>query len=159
MNRLSVAQRAYIAGFLDGDGSIYVQLKPNKTYRFRFQIAPLIVFFQSKKERAGLERIWHITGVGYLRDRNDGITEYIIGDTKSIIALLDNVTPFLYLKKRQAEIMMQILHGKSLVKSGTDFLKLCALVDRFRVLNYSKRRIQVSQVVKKALLAEGLLTP
>lgn len=49
--KLSSQQKAYIAGFLDGDGSIYVQLKPNPTYRYRFQVSPAIVFYQSEKER------------------------------------------------------------------------------------------------------------
>ena len=40
---------AYLAGFLDGDGSIYVRAKPNLSYKYGFQIAPYIVFFQSKK--------------------------------------------------------------------------------------------------------------
>ena len=75
MNKLTIAQRAYIAGFLDGDGSIYVRLKPNATYRFRYQVAPNIVFFQSMKARFGLENIQNILGIGYLRDRNDGIDE------------------------------------------------------------------------------------
>jgi len=48
--KLSKEQRAYIAGFLDGDGSIYVRLKPNSTYRYRFQVSPAIVFYQSEKE-------------------------------------------------------------------------------------------------------------
>lgn len=159
MNKLSIAQRAYIAGFLDGDGSIYVRLKPNATYRFRHQVAPNIVFFQAKKERAGLEQIQQMTGVGYLRDRNDGIVEYIIGDTASMSALLQTILPYLYLKKRQALIMLKILQRKKLVKNGADFMKICLLIDQFQQLNYSKRRVQTSLVVQKVLQAEGLLTP
>lgn len=159
MNRLSVAQRAYIAGFLDGDGSIYVRLKPNVTYRFRYQVAPYIVFFQSLKERSGLEQIQQMLGVGYLRDRNDGIVEYIIGDIGSIISVLTSILPYLLLKQRQAIIMLKILQQKKLVKTGADFVKLCLLIDQFQQLNYSKRRIQTSLAVQKTLQAEGLLTP
>ena len=46
---LSPIKKAYIAGFLDGDGSIYVRAKPNTSYRFGYQIALYIVFFQSAK--------------------------------------------------------------------------------------------------------------
>ena len=52
---ISQTKRAYLAGFLDGDGSIYVQLKPNKTYRFGFQDAPYIVLFQSQKDQKNFE--------------------------------------------------------------------------------------------------------
>ena len=159
MNKLSVAQRAYIAGFLDGDGSIYVQLKKNKTYRYRYQVAPYIVFFQAKKERLGLENLQRLTGVGYLRDRNDGIVEYIIGDVTSLLALLTEVTPYLYLKKRQAVLMLEIIKFKKGARSGADFLKLCLLIDQFQQLNYSKRRINITSAVHDVLHAEGLLTP
>ncbi len=46
---LNQIQKSYIAGFLDGDGSIYVRLKPNRTYRYGFQVSPYIVLFQSQK--------------------------------------------------------------------------------------------------------------
>lgn len=159
MQKLSIAQRAYIAGFLDGDGSIYVQLKPNKTYRFRYQVAPYIVLFQSRKERAGLEKLYAMLGIGYLRNRNDGIVEYIIGDVTSIKALLRTILPYLVLKKRQAHIMLAILRAKARIKTGLDFLKLCQLIDQFQKLNYSKRRIQTYATVYSTLQQEGIVTP
>jgi len=57
---ISQTKRAYLAGFLDGDGSIYVQLKPNKTYKFGFQIAPYIVLFQSQKDQKNFEHLCSI---------------------------------------------------------------------------------------------------
>lgn len=159
MNNLSVAQRAYIAGFLDGDGSIYIRLKPNKTYRYRYQVAPYIVFFQARKERAGLETMYNLLGIGYLRDRNDGIVEYTIGDMSSIVELLTAIRPYLYLKRRQAEIMLKVLQQKKVVRSAKDFLILCSLIDQFQLLNYSKRRTQTASAVRTTLKNEGLLTP
>jgi len=159
MNKVSVAQRSYLAGFLDGDGSIYVRLKPNKTYRYLYQVAPNIVFFQSRKERKGLEYMQRITGVGYLRDRNDGVVEYTIGDVSSIVDLLNSIRPYLYLKKRQADLMLQILRKKKSIKTANQFIDLAKLIDQFRELNYSKRRINTSVSVRNTLKAEGLLTP
>jgi intein-encoded DNA endonuclease-like protein len=159
MHKLSVAQRAYIAGFLDGDGSIYVRLKPNKTYRYLYQVAPNVVFFQSKKERRGLEYMQRITGVGYLRDRNDGVVEYTIGDVASIASLLKAIYPYLYLKKRQADLILRILGKKQLVKTAAQFIELASLIDKFQQLNYSKRRMHMSASVKSTLKAKGLLTP
>ena len=49
MKNISSTQKAYIAGFLDGDGSIYVRMKPNSTYKYGFQISSYIVLFQSQK--------------------------------------------------------------------------------------------------------------
>ena len=45
--KITTIQKAYIAGFVDGDGSIYVRLKPNKDYKYGYQVAPYIILFQS----------------------------------------------------------------------------------------------------------------
>jgi len=132
--------RAYLAGFLDGDGSIYVQLKPNSTYRYGFQIAPYIVFFQSSKDKPLFEKLCSLVGFGYIRERKDGILEYIIGKNDNIKEFLFWVSPFLVLKKRQAELMINILNAKESVDSRQDFKNLIKLIDTFRELNYSKKR-------------------
>ncbi|OGN07987.1 MAG: hypothetical protein A3J46_04000 [Candidatus Yanofskybacteria bacterium RIFCSPHIGHO2_02_FULL_41_11] len=133
-------QQSYLAGFLDADGSIYVQAKPNRTYRYGFQIAPYIVLFQSAKDRTNFENVCALIGTGYLRKRKDGILEYIIGRSFAIKEFIKDVYPFLILKKRQAELLLRIFKEKERVKSKQDFEKLLILVDRFRELNYSKKR-------------------
>jgi intein-encoded DNA endonuclease-like protein len=37
---------AYIAGFLDGDGSVFFQIVPRKDYVRKFQIRSSIAFYQ-----------------------------------------------------------------------------------------------------------------
>ena len=133
-------QKAYLAGFLDGDGSIYVRLKPNSTYRYGFQIAPYVVFFQSHKEQEKFEKICDLIQLGYLRIRKDGIIEYIIGKRESIIYFLKAVSPFLILKREQSDLMMEILNKKSKIKNEEDFKKIAFLINRFSNLNYSKKR-------------------
>lgn len=140
MKSLSSTQKAYIAGFLDGDGSIYVQMKPNSTYKYGFQVSSYIVLFQSKKERVNFEKICSLIGLGYIRERRDGILEYIIGREKSIRIFLGLVKPFLILKRKQANLILQILNKKSSVKNIKGFQSLADLIERFRKLNYSKKR-------------------
>ena len=156
---LSKTKAAYLAGFLDGDGSIYVKLKPNKTYRYRFQVSINIVFFQSIKEEDSLKIIQKIVKRGYLRQRKDNIVEYIIGDEKSIVDFLELIEPFLILKKKQAKLMLKIIKNKKKVKSGNDFLRLAKEIDKFRELNYSKKRINTSREVEKVLKKERFITP
>jgi hypothetical protein len=137
---ISSTQRAYLAGFLDGDGSIYVQLKPNQTYRFKFQIAAYIVLYQSQKSRNVFAKLCSMIGLGYLRERRDGILEYIIGKTDAIREFLKLVSPYLLLKKEQAILMSKILDSKKDMKNEKDFAEIAKLIDRFRELNYSKKR-------------------
>jgi len=139
-NKLSSVQKSYLAGFLDGDGSIYVRMKPNSTYRFGFQIAPYIVLFQSSKDRSNFERICSLIDLGYIRQRKDGILEYIINRREAIQGLLKMIKPHLLLKKQQAELMLRILRKKKSVKDKKDFMELAKMIERFRELNYSKKR-------------------
>ena len=131
---------AYLAGFLDGDGSIYVRIKPNPTYKYGFQIAPYIVLFQSNQDRKNFGKICSVIGLGILRERNDGILEYSINRVNNLKLFLESIKPFLILKKDQAELMLKILAKKEKVENREDFEKLAQLVDNFRDLNYSKKR-------------------
>ena len=137
---LTKEQKAYIAGFLDGDGSIHVRIKPNSTYRFNFQISPSLVFYQSKKEKSFLLWMKRLINRGHLRERNDGIIEYILGDTQSIIYLIEEILPYLKLKRKQAKLMLKVLKLKEKVKSSKDFLRLAQEIDKFQKLNYSKKK-------------------
>jgi len=46
MKNLTDTDKAYIAGFLDGDGSIISQIVKSKDYRFGFYIRLSITFIQ-----------------------------------------------------------------------------------------------------------------
>ena len=137
---LSSIQRAYLAGFLDGDGSIYVRAKPNNDYRYGFQIAPAIILFQSARDRSKFEEICSLIGLGYIRERKDGILEYTINKIDHILEFLKLVEPFVILKRKQVALMKRVLEQKKKVKQKSDFEKLIKLIDEFRNLNYSKKR-------------------
>ena len=137
---ISSIQKAYLAGFLDGDGSIYVRAKPNPTYKYGFQIAPYIVFFQSSKEKAKFKKICSLIKLGYIRERKDGILEYIISKNDNILDFVKMINPYVILKKEQAKLIVKILEAKVKVKNKKDFEKLINLIDSFRNLNYSKKR-------------------
>ena len=137
---ISQTKRAYLAGFLDGDGSIYVELKPNKTYKFGFQVAPYIVLFQSQKDQKNFEQLCSMINLGYMRVRKDGILEYIIGKQENIIKFVKLVEPYVVMKKLQIKLLKKIIVAKSKVENKEDFQALAKLIDTFRELNYSKNR-------------------
>ncbi len=151
--------KSYIAGFLDGDGSVYVKLTRNDDYRYGYQVCPYVVFYQSKKNRFGLEKIKKIVRVGYIRDRKDGISEYIIGDVNSIENLMKWVRPYVIFKKSHIKLMLDILRKKKRIRNAKDFLELCAFIDKFKEINYSKKRINTTKQVREVLKKKGLLTP
>ncbi len=137
---ISLTKRAYLAGFLDGDGSIYVRAKPNNSYKYGFQVAPYIVLFQSCKDKENFTKICSIANLGYLRERNDGILEYIIGKKDNIEKFISLVEPYVLMKKEQISLLKKIILKKDKVKNKNDFIALIKLIDTFRELNYSKKR-------------------
>lgn len=140
--RLSETDRAYLAGFLDADGSIYVRAKPNPTYRFGYQIAPAIVFFQSAKARKSFEKMCALMPFGSLRERKDGVCEYTIRKLDDLEAMISLVEPYIRLKTGQVGLLKEILSFKKREQDRIVFAKLLKLVDSFRELNYSKKRIR-----------------
>jgi len=136
---LSPTQKAYLAGFLDGDGSIYVRLKPNPTYKYGFQVATYAVLFQSAKNKDNFKKICNLIKLGYIRKRKDGILEYIINRKDSLHLFLKIIKPYSILKKKQIELMIKILDKKEMVKNKRDFKNLVKIIKRFKDLNYSKR--------------------
>ncbi len=137
--KLSLTQRAYVAGFLDADGSIYVRAKPNPTYRFGYQIAPYIVFYQSSKSDV-FKNMYSILPFGKVRIRKDGVTEFIVSKRDDLIEFVQIVEPFLILKQKQITLLKKILKEKELVKDEKDFEKILQLCNEFQNLNYSKKR-------------------
>ncbi len=133
-------EKSYLAGFLDADGSVYAQTKPNKTYRFGFQIALYIVFYQSSKDAETFSKVCELIKFGHKRLRKDGIIEYIISKQDEIISFIELVEPYTVMKKAQLKLMKEIIELKKKVKTRKDFEKLIDLIDKFRDLNYSKRR-------------------
>ena len=61
---VEATQAAYLAGFLDGDGSIHFQLVRQKEYKFGFYIRASISLTQSPSARWGLEYLQGLIGGG-----------------------------------------------------------------------------------------------
>ena len=49
MINLTENEKAYIAGFIDGDGCILSQIIKREDYKYKFQIRVSITFYQKKK--------------------------------------------------------------------------------------------------------------
>ena len=158
MSIISSTTKSYVAGFLDGDGCIMFQLIHRKDYKYGFQIRASIVFYQKINHLDHLEWLKSIFQIGYIRDRKDGMGEYTIVGIKPVIKILKLLRPYIKLKKQHIECALAIyklINGKFDIKK---FIKAAELVDRFGILNYSKRRINTSKELK-AYLKQHKLYP
>nr|YP_001315085.1 putative site-specific DNA endonuclease [Chlorokybus atmophyticus]ABO15127.1 putative site-specific DNA endonuclease [Chlorokybus atmophyticus] len=151
MNVIKESEKAYIAGFLDGDGCINAQLVRRSGYRLLYQIRVSITFFQSSKRHWFLLQLHKRLGCGSVRKRNDGISEYCIVGIASVSAVCEQLLPYLRLKRRQAVLICTIIKSLSRHQSKEDFLSLCELADQISFLNNSKKRSNTACLVRKEL--------
>ncbi len=142
---------AYIAGFLDGDGSIFFQIVPRKDYKQKFQIRTSIAFYQKKEYVEILEWLKNYFGVGYIRHRKTGMSDYTVVESKEVEKILKLLQPYVRLKKKQVQLGLEIIRKLETKESNSDFLEICKLVDKFKDLNYSKKRIITYETVSRSL--------
>lgn len=140
--KVSVAECNYIAGFLDGDGSIIAQLVARKDYKLGYQIRVSLVFYQKTTHQEHLLWLKKRLGYGYIRARRDGMTEYTIVGLREVEFVLKLLYPFLRLKKELARDVLKIIekHPPQREMTKAQLLKLSQLVDKTARFNYSKKR-------------------
>ncbi len=96
---------AYIAGFLDGDGSLMLQLKKRADSKVGWRFMCTICFYQDSRHEKPLHWMRTIFGIGYLSQRNDGITELRINGYRQVRDILKLLLPFIRFKEKQARAL------------------------------------------------------
>ncbi|MBI2673893.1 MAG: hypothetical protein HYX23_01270 [Candidatus Zambryskibacteria bacterium] len=93
---------AYIAGFLDGDGSLMLQIKKRKDGALKRRFMPTICFYQDTRHEKPLTWVRDILRIGYISRRNDGMTELRINGYAQVRNILKALLPHVRFKKLQA---------------------------------------------------------
>jgi len=99
-------EKAYIAGFLDGDGSIMLQLKKRSDTSRGYRFQATICIYQDSRHDANLHWIQKILSAGYISRRKDGMTELRIQGFKTVQTVLLELQPYIRFKALQAEAMI-----------------------------------------------------
>ncbi len=133
-------QLAYIAGFLDGDGSLMLQIKKRSDGRSKLRFMATICFYQDSRHAADLTWIKKILGIGYLSHRNDGMSELRINGFTQIKTIVGNLIPYIRFKKHQARALykaVSLLDKKSLrIITENDLRKLVSYIITIQSHNY-----------------------
>ena len=152
---LSDLDKAYLAGFIDGDGSIIVQIVRDNTRKLKFYIRTSIVFYQKTKHHwfiLKLSKIFSDFGCrGSILKRSTGMSEFTIVSKPAVKKVLTELYPFLKIKKPLCKLTLEIITDLDLVKTEADFLKVCQKVDKVAEHTYSKTRVVTSQTVAQSL--------
>ncbi len=93
---------AYIAGFLDGDGSLMLQIKKRSDSEIGIRFMTTICFYQDTRHEQSLHWIKEVLGIGYISKRNDGMTELRVQGYKQVRDILTNLLPYIRFKKIQS---------------------------------------------------------
>lgn len=122
---------AYIAGFIDGDGSVRIQLQPRKN---SFRVRATVSLAQKWGKEKELAWIRDQLGIGYLYQRNDRMTELKIEGHEAVGRILRELKPFFLFKKKQVELVLKVL--EIMKKGRINLLKVAKLSDKISKLNY-----------------------
>ena len=155
MGSRSKINLAYIAGFLDGDGSLMLQAKKRKDGKLKKRFMCTICFYQDSRHEKPLHWIRSELNIGYISRRNDGITELRINGFKQIKDIIGNLLPFIKFKKNQARALYRaarILSNSSLDKlTKRELLKIADYIFIIQNNNYVTKKKKTKNELLKFL--------
>jgi hypothetical protein len=129
---------AYIAGFLDGDGSLMLQIKKRRDGKKKWRFMATICFYQDSRHDIPLSWIRKVLGIGYISKRNDGMSELRINGFKQIRNILKKLMPFIKFKKEQAKAMYWATD--MLAQNNQPLKKLIDCILKIQEHNYAAKR-------------------
>ncbi len=159
MGSRSKTDVAYIAVFLDGDGSIMLQVKLRSDTSRGVRFMATICLYQDTRHAKPLLWMREVLEIGYISHRNDGMTELRINGFVSVHKVLTQLRPFIRFKTVQADALLQacaLLSSKKISElSEYELRNLVDSVFLIRDSNYKSR----ATLSKETLLLRLGLTP
>ena len=131
---LNKLDAAYIAGFLDGDGSVRLQLQPRKKMKCGYRVRALISFAQKVGHEKELNWIRRKLGIGYIYVRNDEMSELKIEGFAAVKNILFQLKPYIHFKANQVRLTLKAL--KLLERSPKAILRAAEISDEISKYNY-----------------------
>ena len=163
---LSEIQKAFIAGFLEGDGSISAKILLTRRKRLRYRVRVVISFSQHIENRKILQHLQRMIG-GSLKDYpSHSQSELVIYNRNKVEEILKALLPYLVVKKKQAILALKIIEKFKKRKRGVrswltphDLLQIVKIAEEIRKLNSSRKRkiIHDLKEVFQRLKKEGIL--
>ena len=146
---LSEVDRAYLSGFLDGDGAIMALIERHKEKRFGFRVRVELKITQCHQS----DVVWlvELTGVGRIV-KNLNTYEWIVRTQREIAVLLRQLQPYVRVKREQIVLALQILDRP--IRSRLDLIDIAQLADALSKLNVRSkcRRRNYAAMIQESML-------
>jgi len=126
----SETEKAYAAGLLDGDGAIMATIEKHQEKKFGFRVRITVKITQS--QRKILDWFLKKFRIGLIR-KNRTTFDWQIRDQKAVAGFLDQVIPYLKVKKPQAKKALRIMQRT--IKSLKQLQQVANLADSLARLN------------------------
>ena len=143
MGSRSNTDLAYIAGFLDGDGSLMLQIKKRNDGKRKLRFMSTICLYQDTRHEETLFWMQKLLKIGYISRRNDGISELRINGFSQVQNILLKLMPFIRFKKNLAKALLKatrLLSQKSIIKlTDSNLRSLVDLIVTIQSNNYVSR--------------------
>lgn len=144
---------AYVAGFLDGDGSLMLQVKRRSDTFKKWRIMATICFYQDSRHSYPLNWIRKELGIGYISNRNDGMTELRINGYDQVATILSKLMPYIRFKKIQVKSILEalkLIKSKDIKKfTNEDYKTLIDLLLKVQKSNYQSSHKKTKEDLKK----------
>jgi hypothetical protein len=126
--------KAYLAGFIDGDGAIMALLERHPSKRFGFRVRVWVKATQLRQ--SDVSWLCKELGIGRVQ-AGHGCWEWLVKDQSHARWLLEAIRPFARVKARQVELALAILeHG---IDSVDDLQQHAQWADALSLLNVRSR--------------------
>ena len=123
---------SYIAGFLDGDGSIMLQIH-KRGDNGKFRIKTTICFYQDKSHKKEIDWIRKVLNCGYTNLRNDGIYELRIEGFARVFEILTDLKPYIKFKKKQVKLMLELIPK---LRDANEQIEIAGYINKMHTFNY-----------------------
>lgn len=143
MGSRSDIEKAYIAGFLDGDGSLMLQIKKRSDTLRGYRFMATICLYQDSRHDDTLYWMRQVFNAGYVSQRNDAISELRINGFSTIHQILVELEPYVRFKHMQLQALKEaceLLQCGIDTLSKEDLLRLVELILVIQNENYSAHR-------------------
>ena len=145
---------AYIAGFLDGDGSLMLQLKSRSDTTRGVRFMATICLYQDTVHAQPLLWMQETLKCGYISERSDGMTELRVNGFTQVREILILLKPYIRFKAIQVHSLIracELLETKFLRDmSPTELRTLVDLMFEIKAQNYKcKTALSKNEVLKR----------